>query len=70
MPPLEPGRHNHLTITHAGRNWSGDWKQEGREVCLSSAYGSKRCAYGRRKPELVAADLLREAVEEWRRGRA
>lgn len=66
---LEPGRFNHLTIELAGRKWAGDWRQEGNEVCVSSAYGSKRCPYGRRKPERVAAELLKETVEEWRRGR-
>lgn len=63
---VDEGRFNHLTISHAGRRWTGDWVQQGREVCVSSAYGSRRCAVGRRQPERVAAEILKELVDGWR----
>lgn len=63
-----PERFHHFTIDHAGKRWSGDWKLKGREVCVSSAYGSQTRAFGRRNPERVAVDVLKELVEAWRHG--
>lgn len=51
-----------FTVEHAGRKWSGAWEIEGKDVLVSSAYGSDREPLGRRKPELLAARLLLELV--------
>lgn len=57
------GRTFHVTATVADRRWSGQWTLEGKDICVASAYGSKRAPLGRSKPENVAGRLLREIVE-------
>lgn len=52
-----------VQIDHAGRKWSGSWEIEGREVVLSSAYGSDRQPLGRRDPVKLAERLLKEIVK-------
>lgn len=64
--PLPEARFNHLTIQLAGRNWAGEWRLIGKEVCVSSAYGSLRKPVGRRTPEKVAGEALGELVRTWR----
>jgi hypothetical protein len=59
-------RHTHFTVDYVGRRWAGDWRQEGRLVCVSSAYGSRSVDPGRRTPEAVARRLLKDLVDEWR----
>lgn len=52
-----------FTVQHAGRSWSGAWEIEGKDVVVSSAWGSDREPLGRRKPEKVAAGMLLEIVK-------
>jgi hypothetical protein len=52
-------------IKARGQTWSGIWRQDGREVCVSSAFGSERRQVGRRKPDLVAQAILADLVERW-----
>jgi hypothetical protein len=62
VDPLPTSRPTPFTIEHAGRKWSGAWELEGKDVVVSSAYGSDREPLGRRKAEKVAAGILREIV--------
>lgn len=57
MPRMTP-----IRIDHANRTWSGTWEMDGKDVVVCSAYGSDREPVGRRKPELLAAKLLKEIV--------
>jgi hypothetical protein len=54
-----------FTITARGQKWSGTWKIEGKEVCVSSAFGSARAPKGRREPGDVAAKALLGLVDDW-----
>ena len=45
-----------------GVRWSADWKIEGDEIVIRSAYGSRIRKVGRRKPERLAEDLLLEIL--------
>lgn len=58
MPRSEPF---HIDI--AGRRYDGAWRIEGRELHVSSAYGSGKAAIARARPANVAAKVLRELVE-------
>jgi hypothetical protein len=49
----------------AGRRWSADWSREGDEIVVRSAYGSARRVVGRRKPDRLAEELLREILAEY-----
>jgi hypothetical protein len=61
---LTPHGHT-FSVTARGQKWSGTWKEEGKEVCVSSAFGSKRTPRGRKPPADVAAQALRDLVEDW-----
>lgn len=52
-----------FNIEHAGRKWSGSWEIDGKDVLVSSAYGSSRAPLGRAKAENVARKLLTAIVE-------
>lgn len=56
-----------FSIDHAGQRWSAAWTEVDGQVRVSSAYGSRSAEPGRRKPQLVAEQILHELVEEWRR---
>lgn len=56
-------RTHHVTIKALGRDYSGAWCIVGKDVEVSSAYGSDRAPLGRAKPENVAARLLTKIVE-------
>ena len=51
-----------FAVEHAGRKWSGAWEIDGKDVLVSSAYGSDRAPLGRAKAENVAAKLLQAIV--------
>lgn len=61
---LTPHGHT-FSVTARGQKWSGTWSVEGKEICVSSAYGSVRVSKGRRQPNEVAADALRGLVDDW-----
>lgn len=63
--PLSAQRPTHVTVARGGRTWSGQWYDEGAEVCVASAYGSAKRRVGRRRPAAVAAELLAEIVDAW-----
>jgi len=52
-----------LDVYAEGQRWGGWWEVVGKDVLVSSAYGSARAPMGRRKPELVAKELLLGIVE-------
>lgn len=52
-----------FTVEHAGRKWSGAWEVEGKDVVVSSAWGSGRAPVGRAKPENVARRMLAGILE-------
>ena len=54
-----------IAIEISGRRYAGDWQLDGREVCVGSAYGSRRVAVGRSRPERVAVRALHGLVMEW-----
>lgn len=58
-----------FSIQKAGKRWTGDWCLDDGELQVRSAYGSRTVRAGRAKPENVAAKVLGELVEEWRRAR-
>jgi hypothetical protein len=55
-----------LNVYHGGQRYGGWWEVDGKELLVSSAYGSKRAPLGRRKPEKVAEELLLQIVKERR----
>lgn len=65
---LTPHGHT-FSISARGQKWSGVWKVEDKDVCISSAYGSTRRARGRRDAEAVAVEALTELVDDWIRSR-
>lgn len=57
-------------ITLFGQRWTGQYVVTDRTLHFSSAYGGRSVVLGRRKPEAVAKELLREFVTAWwNRGR-
>jgi hypothetical protein len=58
--------HGHtFTVTSRGQEWRGTWSLDGKDVCVSSAFGSARVAKGRKPPADVAAETLKGLVDEW-----
>lgn len=55
-------RYEPFSIEIAGRRYNATWHIEGRDLCVSSAYGSGKAAIARAKPENVAAKVLRDLV--------
>ncbi len=53
-----------------GQKWSGTWEQNGKEICVTSAFGSRRVPVGRRQPAKVAEEALAALVDAWAQGRA
>lgn len=51
-----------FSIEHAGQRWTGTWHLEGKDLCVSSAYGSSRKPLGRAKAETMAARELKALV--------
>lgn len=47
-----------------GIRFAGDWSVVGRELSMRSAYGGITRPLGRRKPERLAEDLLREVLRQ------
>lgn len=64
--PAPEGRFNHVTITHAGQKWSGQWVQVGKLIEVCTAYGSVTIDPVRRDHEKAAADALKQLVDQWR----
>lgn len=54
-----------FTVTARGQKWRGTWSLDGKEVNVSSAFGSARVLKGRKAPEVVAEAALRELVDQW-----
>jgi hypothetical protein len=48
-----------------GQTWSATWRLDGKDVCVDSAYGSRRIARGRRPAEKVAEEALTDLVQRW-----
>lgn len=55
-------RYEPIEITLDGRRYNGTWHIEGRELLVSSAYGSDKAPIARAGPETVAARVLAEIV--------
>ena len=53
-----------VRLQAAGKQWTGQWQREGKDLVLASAYGSRRAPIGRRKPERLAEQLMREILLE------
>lgn len=66
MPRFYP-----VAIELDGRKYTGEWTLIlGGEIYVRSpAYGSAKGQVGRRKPELVAAEVLRQIVVAWQKKR-
>lgn len=65
-----PGRFYPVAVALDGRRYTGDWElRQGGEICVRSAYGGKTVPIGRRKPELVAGDVLAQIVRDWQKKR-
>ncbi|KQZ31742.1 hypothetical protein [Caulobacter sp. Root1472] len=54
-----------FTVTARGQKWRGTWAVEGKDVCVSSAFGSARVPKGRKKPTAVAEEALKGLVDDW-----
>ncbi len=54
-----------VSIEHRGQAWNGHYETSGRVVSLHSAYGSRDADAGRRKADTVAAEALRQLVDDW-----
>ena len=61
---LTPYGHT-FTVTTRGQKLRGAWEVDGKDVTITSAFGSKRIAMGRKAPADVAAQGLRDLVDEW-----
>jgi len=59
---LTPHGHT-FSIKSRGQTWSGAW--DGKDVCITSAFGSCRAPKGRKPPEKVAAEALSGLVDAW-----
>lgn len=54
-----------FSITSRGQQWRGTWELDGREVRVSSAFGSARVAKGRTPADRVAEAAMLELVNQW-----
>lgn len=61
---LTPYGHT-FTINARGQKWRGTWELDGKDVCVSSAFGSARTPKGRKAPADVAEAALRDLVDDW-----
>lgn len=61
---LTPYGHT-FSVTKRGQKWSGIWELDGKDVCVTSAFGSARVPKGRRKADEVAEATLSDLVETW-----
>jgi hypothetical protein len=61
---LTPYGHT-FSVNARGQTWRGTWELNGKEVCVTSAFGSGRAPKGRKAAEEVAAATLRQLVDEW-----
>lgn len=66
---LTPHGHT-FSIKARGKTWSGVWQVDGKDVAVSSAFGSARAPTGRKPPEAVAAAALEDLVVTWCERRA
>lgn len=58
-----------FSVEARGQRWTGTWERQGKEVCVTSAFGSRREPVGRRRPDLVAQEALAKIIDEWARAR-
>lgn len=61
---LTPHGHT-FSIKSRGQTWSGAWELDGKDVRITSAFGSCRAPKGRKPPEKVAAEALSGLVDAW-----
>lgn len=61
---LTPHGHT-FSIKARGQKWSGTWQIDGKDVAVSSAFGSRRTPKGRKPPETVAETVLEDLVSAW-----
>lgn len=61
---LTPYGHTFSIDAH-GQKWRGTWELDGKDVCVSSAFGSARVPKGRKPPSEVAEATLRGLVDDW-----
>ncbi|MEJ2816373.1 hypothetical protein [Caulobacter sp. CCG-8] len=54
-----------FSVDARGQKWRGTWEEDGKDVCVTSAFGSKRAPKGGKQPAEVAAQALRQLVDEW-----
>jgi hypothetical protein len=54
-----------LAIDARGQKWRGTWELDGKDVTVTSAFGSARVPKGRKAPQAIAEAALRELVEQW-----
>ena len=59
---VTPARFIPFSINLSGTRWSGDWTVSGQVLQVGSAYGSAERVLGRRKPEVLARELLVEIL--------
>jgi hypothetical protein len=52
-------------VFYDGKAWHGHCRLIGKRLEVSSAYGSRAVDCGRRRPDLVAGEVLRELVVAW-----
>ena len=66
---LTPHGHT-FSIKARGQRWSGTWALDGKDVVVSSAFGSASAPKVRKAPEAVAAAVLEQLVANWCERRA
>lgn len=54
-----------IQISHGGVKYNGTYEEDGKDVCVSSAYGSRRLPRARGKAADVAAAGLHQIVDAW-----
>jgi hypothetical protein len=65
LPKHAYAARTHVPCHQSGQEWRGTWPLDGKDVCVSSAFGSARVAKGRKPPADVAAETLKGLVDEW-----
>ena len=61
---LTPYGHT-FSVKTRGQTWRGTWELVGKDVCVTSAFGSSRVPKGREDAQTVAEAALSDLVETW-----
>lgn len=64
---LTPYGHT-FSVKARGQKWRGTWEIDGKDICVTSAFGSKRVPKGRKNAQAVAEAALSDLVETWATG--